>query len=231
MTIHEISPKNQAPSRYTGVWRDALDKTPQMQAVREQAWLAAVHAVTYADGEADIAWPEDWQQAWLPWSSKSPTLWNRDDMRQGKRLYRQAYQVGDETPDYQIKPENVRRFAMIVARRGLREVPEQLTFLVTETDVDQGYAKADTGYHGASNIQPPSPPPPGILSDFQQLLFRRIALARTLTSVSATQVSEVDVLLDIIRKAVPSLIDELRGMGVDVVKLAQAQGINVDECL
>ena len=257
MTRREISPRNQAPlqrsedeppeaaatrptrlpllvrqtpSRYTGVWRDASDKTPQMQAMREQAWLVAVHATTFSDGEDDIDWPDDWLQEWLPWASKSPTLWGRDDMRLGKSIYRLAYQVAEETPDFQIKPENVRRFSMIVARRGLREAPDQLCLQQLQgADVDQPYEEEadNTGFHRPTKPQPPSPPP-GILNPFQQLLIKRIAMARSLTSVSAAQVSDVEVILDIIRKAEPSLIAELKAIGVDIIKVAQAQDITVD---
>ena len=213
------------PSRYTGMWRDAKNRSKQMQEIRLTSWLTAVRATAYSDGEDELTWLPTWKAEWLPWAVVCPTEWIQEHVLTGKRLYRVAYQVPDSEPDFKIRLELLRRFSMIVARRGLRESPEMVPSIANLERVDTFNFAADYPEHAVE----PDPMPNGylgILTDYQTFLIQRVALARTLASTD--RVTESDVLRGIVARHEPALVAELKERNIDAVALAKSLGLSID---
>ena len=212
-------PTSAPPTRYTGLWRDAMDKSPAQTELRLQAWLSAVKATSFCDGEDEVKWASRWRDEWLPWAAKPVTTWTREDMLLGKRIYRIACGVTDG-PDHAIKPEMVRRLSMIITRRGLRETPERILHIF------EVGGQAPSGDLDAVDAEPALQHevlPTALLTPLQAFVIKRVALARTLFAVES--VSEADVIQKIIEDHMPVLIAELKDKGVDILAMAQAQGI------
>ncbi len=213
------------PSRYTGMWRDAKNRSSQMQEMRLTAWLTAVRATAYSDGEDELTWIPSWKAEWLQWAVVYPTEWSQEHILAGKRLYRVAYQVPDSEPDFKIRLELLRRFSMVVARRGLRESPELVPSIAKLERVDTYDFASDYPEYAVE----PDPMPNGylgILTDYQTFLVQRVALARTLASTD--RVTEADVLRGIVARHEQALVAELQERNINAVALARSLGIGVD---
>ena len=197
-----------------------------MQEMRLTSWLTAVRATAYSDGEEELIWLPTWKAEWLPWAVLYPTEWSQEHVLAGKRLYRMAYQIPESEPDYKIRLELLRRFSMIVARRGLRESPELVPSIAKLERVDTYDFASDYPEHAVE----PDPMPNGylgILTDYQTFLIQRVALARTLASTD--RVTEADVLRGIVARYEPALVAELKERNIDAEALAKSLGLSVDD--
>jgi hypothetical protein len=107
---------------YNGIWKNEKSPTPRRLAKWAQEWLDAVADIATTTGEEKLLWADGWREAWLPWASKNPVDWTKEDLDTGRKIYRLAHPDAN-TPlfDYGIAPDRLRVLSVIIVRRARRE--------------------------------------------------------------------------------------------------------------